>query len=279
MTPADFLLLDIGNSTTKLRLASRTRLLGQTRRIATPCLTEVNGAQALQNALAGWQYRRVIFACVVPAALRGVYPALKTVETVRVGAQRKTHVDLGGYPGRKTLGDDRVANMVGALALYGPGPLIVVDFGTAATFNALDERGRFLGGVIAPGLHTLANSLPARTAQLPAVRLTGTFPRAVGRNTREALRAGALLGFRGLVREIVAALRTELGHVARVVATGGDARAVARWGTPPLDVVDPQLTLQGLRIAGLPWVPSESAPTRRSAIKARKRREDQNPSL
>ena len=138
--------------------------------------------------------------------------------------------------------------MAGALAWYGPGPLIVVDFGTAATFNALDERGKFLGGVIAPGLRVIAEGLTARTALLPPVRLAGAFPRSIGRNTSGALRAGALLGFRGMVREIVAALRAELGAEARVVATGGDARFLGQSGIAVCDVLDPELTLQGLRV-------------------------------
>ena len=248
MTPADFLLIDLGNTATKLRLADAAALRGKTRRVPTAELAGSGGAEVLRNALAGWRWERVVMSSVVPAAARVVRAALG--EVWEVGAGTETGVDLRGYPGVKTLGADRIANMTGALAWYGPGPLIVVDFGTAATFNALDADGRFLGGTIAPGLRSVAEGLTGRAALLPPVRLTGVFPKAVGRNTQEALRAGALIGFRGMVREIVAALRGELGAEARVVATGGDARVVARWGGPALDVVDPELTLQGLRIIG-----------------------------
>ena len=248
MIPADFLLIDIGNTATKLRLATRERLLGTTRRVPTAGLTGMAGEAGLKKALGNWRYAGVVLSSVVPRAGQVVSATLPGVLTV--DAETDTAVNLRGYPGRKTLGADRVANMAGALALYGPGPLIVVDFGTAATFNALDARGKFLGGAIAPGLRVVAEGLTVRTALLPPVRLTGAFPKAIGRNTQVSLRAGALLGFRGMVREIVAALRAELGSDARVVATGGDARVVASWVPLGHAVVDPELTLQGLRVIG-----------------------------
>ncbi len=246
MNDADFLLIDIGNTAAKLRLATRAGLRGKGRRVPTAELAAAGGDAVLRKALRGWRYRRVVFSSVVPAAARVVTAALPGA--LAVNATVDTGVDLRGYPGTKTLGADRIANAAGALVLYGPGPLIVVDFGTAATFNVLDPAGRFLGGIIAPGLAAATEYLPARTAQLPPVRLTGKFPKAIGRNTREALRAGALIGYRGMVREIVTALRAELGAAARVVATGGDARFLARSGTVEFDAVDPELTLQGLRV-------------------------------
>ena len=249
MIPADFLLIDIGNTATKLRLADAAALRGQTRRVLTAELVEEGGKpEALRKALAGWRWERVVMSSVVPEATRVVRETLG--ETLEVGAEMATGVDLRDYPGVQTLGADRIANMAGALAWYGPGPLIVVDFGTAATFNVLDAEGRFLGGTIAPGLRIVAEGLTGRAALLPPVRLTGAFPKALGRNTPGALRAGAMVGFRGLVREIVATLRAELGAEARVVATGGDAPIVARWSGVTLDVMDPELTLQGLRIIG-----------------------------
>lgn len=247
MTTADFLLLDLGNTSAKLRLASASRLLGRTRRLPTTALLADDGATALKNALAGWRYGRAVLSSVVPEAARVVMEALP--EALTIHGKTDTGVDVRGYPGAKTLGADRLANMAGALARHGPGPLVVVDFGTAATFNVLDARGRFLGGVIAPGWAAVAGYLPARGAQLPPVRLTGkTTPRAIGRNTVEAIRAGTILGYRGLVREIIAGLHAELGMPARVIATGGDARFLAARGWALFDAVDPDLTLHGLRV-------------------------------
>ena len=230
MTTAAFLLLDLGNTSAKLRLANAARLLGRTRRLPTAALLAPGGAAALKRTLAGWRYGRAVLSSVVPEAARVLSGTLP--DALRVDARTDTGVDLRGYPGRQTLGADRIANLAGALARHGPGPLVVVDFGTAATFNALDAGGRFLGGVIAPGLAVVRDYLPARGAQLPPVRLTGAAPAALGRSTVAAVRAGTLLGYRGLVREILEGLRGELGGTARVVATGGDARFLAArgWG-------------------------------------------------
>ena len=246
-SPAAFLLIDLGNTTAKLRLASPARLLGATRRLPTAALLAAGGSATLRKTLAGWRYARVLLSSVVPAAARVVMDTLPDVTPLT--SRLDTGVDLRGYPGIRTLGADRLANLAGALAGHGPPPLIVVDFGTAATFNALDARGRFLGGVIAPGLASMTGYLSARAAQLPPVRLAGPPPSAIGRSTRAALRAGAILGYRGMVREILDALRSELGApAARVIATGGDAAFLASRLGLLFDAVDPDLTLHGLRV-------------------------------
>ena len=245
MPTADFLLLDIGNTAVKLRLANAARLLGQTCRLPTAALLAPGGAAALKKMLADWEYGHAVMSSVVPAAARVLAGTLPGV--LSIGAGTDTGIDLRGYPGRKTLGADRIANLAGALARHGPAPLVVVDFGTAATFNALDANGRFLGGVIAPGFAVVRDYLPARGAQLPPVRLGGAAPAVVGRSTVAAIRAGTLIGYRGMVREILGGLRGELGKKARVVATGGDARFLAARGWGLFDVVDPDLTFHGLR--------------------------------
>lgn len=244
-----FLLIDIGNTTAKLRLATPDALRGKTRRLPTADLLAADGPAALQKALAGWRYNytRTLFSSVVPAASRTVLAALP--DATPLTSRLDTGVDLRGYPGRKTLGADRLANLAGALARHGPPPLIVVDFGTAATFNVLDARGRFLGGTIAPGLASMTGYLPARAAQLPPIRLSGPLPTAIGRSTPAAMRAGALLGYRGLVQEILDRLRAELGDPStRFIATGGDAAFLASSLDLPFNIVDPNLTLHGLRV-------------------------------
>ncbi len=251
-SPAPFLLIDVGNTTAKLRLADPDRLRGFTRRLPTAALLAPDGPAALQKTLAGWRYDRTLFSSVVPLAARAVAATLPGA--IPLTSRLDTGVNLRGYPGIKTLGADRLANLAGALALHGPPPLIVVDFGTAATFNVLDAGGRFLGGTIAPGLASMMGYLPARTAQLPPIQLAGKLPAAIGRHTPAAVRAGALLGYRGLVREILARLRAELGDPsARVVATGGDATFLASTLRLPFDTVDPDLTLQGLRVIAARW--------------------------
>ncbi len=247
---ADFLLIDLGNTAAKLRLAGAGSLRGRTRRVPTAALLAPGGAAALTAALAGWSYGRAVLSSVVPDAARVVADVVVPGKLLRVSRALDTGVDLRGYPGRKTLGQDRIANLAGALARHGPGPLIVVDFGTAATFNVLDARGAFLGGIIAPGLAAVRDYLSVRAAQLPAVDLRRPPRAAIGRNTQAAILAGVTLGYRGLVREILDALRRELGPArkVRVIATGGDARWVARQLPGTLAAVDPDLTLHGLRV-------------------------------
>jgi type III pantothenate kinase len=145
----------------------------------------------------------------------------------------------------REVGADRVVNAVAAFAAYG-GPVIVVDFGTATTFDAVSERGELLGVAIAPGLQISVNALAERTAQLGRVELVR--PRAViGRNTTESLQAGIVFGTAGEVDTIVRRMTTELGGHATTVATGGLAPVIFDT-CETLEHHDPWLTLRGLRM-------------------------------
>jgi type III pantothenate kinase len=123
----------------------------------------------------------------------------------------------------------------------------VVDFGTALTLDVVDSGGRYVGGVIAPGLAAMTDYLHERTALLPRVRIR-SVRRAIGRTTEEAMLIGAVHGYRGLVRALIAEVRQELRvrHLP-VVATGGYARLMSR-GIPEIQSVEPLLTLEGLRL-------------------------------
>jgi type III pantothenate kinase len=124
----------------------------------------------------------------------------------------------------------------------------VVDFGTAVTFDVLAEDGAYIGGVIAPGLPAMTDYLHEKTALLP--RIEPAEPRqTIGQSTREAMLAGTIFGYRGLIREILARIRDEAfaEKQLHVVATGGHAELIAA-GLPLFDAVDPLLTLQGLRL-------------------------------
>jgi type III pantothenate kinase len=241
---ADFLLIDIGNTSIKLRRASCRALIGSTLRLPTAQLT----APLLIEALKPWRYRRAVLCSVAPA-VTGIVAATLPEPLLRVGPRLDLGVDLGAYPQPRQLGADRLANLAGAMARHGPPPLIVADFGTAATFNAIDAVGRFLGGVIAPGLAAMSDYLPAHTAQLPPIDKLRAPRAAIGRSTRAAMLSGAVHGYRGLVKEILAQLRAELGP-ATVIATGGDARFLAAHLPGDIDRVDLDLTLQGLRMIG-----------------------------
>jgi type III pantothenate kinase len=145
----------------------------------------------------------------------------------------------------KEVGADRIVDAVAAHHLYG-GTTIVVDLGTATTFDTVSQEGDYLGGAIAPGLATAAESLFQQTAVLPRVELVRPS-HAIGTNTTDAMKSGIIFGYVALVEGMVARIQRELGVKARVVATGGLAKLIARE-TKVIDVVNPDLTLVGLRL-------------------------------
>ncbi|MGQ9468030.1 MAG: type III pantothenate kinase [Anaerolineae bacterium] len=149
------------------------------------------------------------------------------------------------YDNPREVGADRVVDAAAVRALYGT-PACVVDFGTATTFDAISADGDYLGGAIAPGIGIAAEALFTRTAKLPRVDIARP-PSVIGRNTVQSIQSGLLFGYVGLVEGMVARFRAELGPDMRVVATGGLAPLIARE-TPVIEIVDPWLTLHGLRI-------------------------------
>jgi type III pantothenate kinase len=144
------------------------------------------------------------------------------------------------------VGADRIVNAVGAYQKYG-GPLVLVDFGTATTFCAVNEKGDYLGGTIAPGIKISSDALFERTAKLPKVEIR--MPkRVICRNTAESIQSGISIGQVGMVDYIVRRMIEELGGtVAKVVATGGLASMIASE-SETIDVIDKRLTLDGLKI-------------------------------
>jgi type III pantothenate kinase len=145
----------------------------------------------------------------------------------------------------REVGADRIANAVAAFAKYG-GPCIVVDFGTATTYDAVSDKGEYLGGVIAPGLQISAQALFSATARLPRVELTETRT-VIGKNTVESVQSGLLYGTAAEVDGLVERMQKELGGNAVVIATGGLAAVVVGVAVR-IDHHDPWLTLEGLRL-------------------------------
>ena len=244
MPSADFLLIDNSNSFTKFALSSREKL-GPVRRARTSDLN----ADALRRTLRGWNFGQVVVCSVVPkvGALLREQLADKPIHNVTSRSKLGVGVD---YPKPKTIGADRLANAAGAAAFHGV-PCVVVDFGTAVTFDILSPEKKYIGGVIAPGLEAMTDYLHQRTAQLPKISLLEP-PGPIGKSTRHAMLAGAVYGYRGLVREILAQIRPALGvRKLKAVATGGYADLIAA-GVKEISVVHENLTLEGLRlIAGL----------------------------
>ncbi|HET7238070.1 MAG TPA: type III pantothenate kinase [Terrimicrobiaceae bacterium] len=243
MRGAEFVLVDISNSFTKVAFSSRTRL-GRSFRLPTGDLS----AGSLRRLLKGREGKYTVAASVVPSRNPAVAKALPG-PLCWVGHRIPLGVGID-YPKPETIGADRLANAAAAVALYGS-PAIVVDFGTAVTFDVIAPPGTYVGGVIAPGLNAMTDYLHRRTALLPRVSLRE--PRqAIGRSTAEAMRSGAIYGYRGLVSEILRQLLKEIPSKSRkplIIATGGDARLIA-GSTKLFSAVSPSLTLEGLRLIG-----------------------------
>lgn len=193
------------------------------------------------------QMEGVIISSVVP-------PLMRTLEQLCLKYLRKTPLIVG--PGVKTglniryenpreVGADRIVNSVAGIVKYGS-PLIVVDFGTATTFDYIDEAGNYLGGAIVPGIGISTEALYQRAAKLPRIELVR--PKSViGRNPVTSMQAGIIFGYAGQVDGIVKRIRTEFGVSPRVIATGGLAELIAAE-SETIEEVDPLLTLEGLRI-------------------------------
>ena len=147
------------------------------------------------------------------------------------------------YPHPSTIGADRLADAAGAVSRYGA-PVLVMDFGTALTAAVVTKDRVWRGGVIAPGFPLMRDYLFERTAKLPRMKIGGGRVPKIGRSTEEAMRFGALVGYRGMVREIVAELRKNFKCDFKLVATGGFAKWVLRDLDLPF-VIDPTLTLYG----------------------------------
>lgn len=161
-----------------------------------------------------------------------------------VGSGIKTGLNIK-YDNPKEVGADRIVNSVAAYRTYG-GPCIVLDCGTATTFNVISERGEFLGGAISFGLKAAADSLYQKAAKLPRVELVRPDS-AIGRSTITNMQSGLIYGYVGMVKYLVEKLRGELGYPAKVVATGGLSEIVSA-SCDIIDVVDRRLTLRGLYI-------------------------------
>lgn len=156
----------------------------------------------------------------------------------------KTGIKLG-TENPKEVGADRIVNAVSAIEMYGT-PLIVIDFGTATTFDYIDETGTYLGGAIAPGIGISTEALYSKAAKLPRIELTKP-DKVIGRNTVTAMQSGIIYGFAGQVDGIVERMLKQSSIKPKVIATGGLAGLIASE-SKMIEKVDPFLTLEGLRL-------------------------------
>jgi type III pantothenate kinase len=242
------LLCDVGNTHTHLGLANRSRVTNQ---INIPTAKCFGGSltKSIESFLDGADLEGVALCSVVPRLTPQVCRAIKTrysVDCLELTA--KTAVGIGiEYPKPKSIGPDRLANAIAVKHHFGT-PAIVVDFGTAVTFDVVNQHGNYIGGIIAPGLAAMTDYLHEKTALLPRIKIR-EVSQVVGKSTKQAMLIGAVHGYRGLVSELIAELRRELRtRRLPVVATGGYAKLIASK-LPGITAVEPLLTLEGLRLA------------------------------
>lgn len=193
------------------------------------------------------EIRDVIISSVVPP-LTPVFQELSqnrfNIKPLVVGPGLKTGMPIL-YENPLEVGADRIVSSVAAFSKYG-GPAIVVDFGTATTFDAISAEGEYLGGAIAPGIQIAAEALSMKTAKLPRIEIK--IPKkAIGRTTVSSMQSGLYFGYIGLVTNIINKFRNELGSQAKVIATGGFASLIFEK-IDQIDIYERHLVLEGLRI-------------------------------
>ncbi len=241
------LLFDIGNTHTHVGLANDRRMLRQIN-IPTQEWAGGNAKTRVVKFVGANKIEGAVLCSVVPRATPFVRKSVR--RGWKLNALELTPKTLRGlgidYPKPKTIGPDRLANAVAARHHFGA-PVVVVDFGTAVTFDVVNGVGSYVGGIIAPGLAAMTDYLHEKTALLPKIRIREVTA-IVGKDTEQAMLIGAVHGYRGLVRELIAELKRELkAKNLPVIATGGYARLIASK-LPEISAVEPNLTLEGLRL-------------------------------
>jgi len=241
------LLFDIGNTHTHVGLADGRRVRKQ---MDIPTRDWFGGkARARVVKFAGGKkIEGAVLCSVVPCAtplVRKMVRALWKLSALELTPKTLRGVGID-YPKPNSIGPDRLANAVAAKFRFGA-PVVVVDFGTAVTFDVVNAKGNYAGGIIAPGLAAMTDYLHEKTALLPKIKIR-EVKSAIGKSTEHAMLVGAVHGYRGLVRELIGELKRELrAKKLPVVATGGYAKLIAAK-LPEISAVAPDLTLEGLRL-------------------------------
>jgi len=239
------LAIDIGNSATKFGVFDGERLV---KRFAAPTIRGKSAAEIWESISPEVDFRcnRVVISSVV-VELIGAFVELSEDHLNRMPIVIDSDFDFGleiAYDPPSSAGTDRLVAASAASAKYGK-PCIVCSLGTATTVDAVTSDGRFIGGAIAPGINTLSEALFLKTSKLPRVGLARPAS-AIGGTTADCIASGIYFGYIGLVRELIARVRTELDGPAKVVATGGFLDLVV-GDVGSIDIADDNLILEGLR--------------------------------
>jgi type III pantothenate kinase len=247
--------LDVGNSNVVLGLFENGELIGHWRFRTHPDRTADEYAVLFRQSCmtsagntSGYMADALVMGTVVPALRQVMWQVTRNVfgcEPLDVTPAMDEGMPFD-YQSNTELGTDRFLNALAARERYGS-PCIVADFGTASKFDVVSPDGRYIGGAIAPGMGISMDALSRSAPRLPHVDLRAP-QRAIGRGTVECMQSGFFYGFVGQTEAIIGRIREELGTDARVIATGGLAHLIAGH-TAYIEMVDPWLTLQGLRLA------------------------------
>jgi type III pantothenate kinase len=229
------LAIDVGNSTTRFGLFEGEKLKKE-------WVIETKGLYGWEPSPAVCRYPTII-SSVVPKAdavlrnklFKPQFVSAQNIKGIKVKVKNKSEV-----------GADRVVNALAVYKLYGV-PAIVIDFGTATTFDVVSKKGEYLGGAIAPGIILTRDVLHERTAKLPKVEIRAP-KNIIGDSTVEALRSGLLYGYVAMVEGMLLRFKAKIGGKAKVVATGGLAKLIGKYAKG-IDIIDEKLTLKGLKLA------------------------------
>lgn len=247
----NLLAIDIGNTNITAGLFKGRKLLKKTK-IPTNARSLYTGrlkAFIKEANLKSEDIDYVIISSVVPHALSRLIAELRRMIKVKIAILGK---DLKApirnmYSIKSEVGQDRLVSAYAAKTLYGA-PAVVVDFGTAITFDVVSRKGDYMGGLILPGMELSLSSLYRNTALLPKVELK-LASSIIGKDTVNSMRGGILFGFGVLCDGLIAQYKKILGKSAKVIATGGNSKLIKRYAKS-IQIIDEDLTLKGLRIIG-----------------------------
>ena len=247
------LCLDIGNTNIVIGLSVEDRIVNHWRLRTERDVTADELAILFSNLLSASGYRltdltNIVVSCVVPPVMGAVAEFAQRymeIHPLIVGGGTKTGMPIQ-YDNPAEVGADRIVNAVAAYERY-RGALIVVDFGTATTFDCISAEGAYLGGAIAPGITISCEALFQRAAKLPMVEIFAKPNRVIAKDTLSSMNAGLVYGYAGLVDGIVTRIKREMAQEVKVIATGGLASLIAAE-SDTIERVEESLTLDGLRI-------------------------------
>jgi type III pantothenate kinase len=230
------LAVDIGNTNIVLGLFDKNRLTSKQRILA-------NGSARVK---VRGRVDAAIISSVVPRLTRMLSRKIEKKYRVKPVVVKWKNIDLKiALKNKVQIGVDRLVNAIAVKRIYGA-PAVIIDFGTATTFCALDKNSRYMGGAITSGLAISRDVLHERTAKLPLIEIRKP-KKAIGQDTVEAMRSGLFYGYVDMVEGMIKRFKAKLGRNAKVIATGGLSGIIAS-GTRKIDVVDQDLTLKGLNI-------------------------------